>query len=66
MSIADRAQDESLLLTIDQVEQLTGIPARTVWRLVSAGTFPAPRRIPGVRRTWWRRDEVITWVNDLK
>lgn len=31
-----------------------------VWRLTRTGRFPAPIRIG--RRTLWRRDEVIAWV----
>lgn len=52
-----------LLLTADQAARLVGLGKRTLWRLTSAGQFPAAIRIGGATR--WRRVEVESWVDAL-
>ena len=59
------APDLPLLLSDHQVAAMAGISRRTVWSLVSQGLFPAPVKIPGLRMTRWRRDDIERWVDDL-
>lgn len=58
-------RESTLLMTVTQVAGYVGLAVRTVWRLVSAGQFPEPVRVPGVRATRWRRADVAQWVESL-
>ena len=49
-------------LSVKQVARFTGMSVRSVWRLTSAGLFPKPVRVPGIRRTWWRSRDVAEWL----
>jgi predicted DNA-binding transcriptional regulator AlpA len=61
--------DAAVLLTIDQVAEITQLQPRTIRRYVSSGRFPSPCRpndnksSKGVR---WVRAEVMAWVEQLK
>ena len=52
--------DASLLRLNDFLPSLPFARA-TLWRMVSAGTFPAPVKVSS-RITAWKRVEVETWV----
>lgn len=62
MSTATIDQDR-LLLKVQDVSRRTSISVRSLWRMVSAGTFPRPVRVG--RSTRWRADDVRQWVNNL-
>lgn len=53
----------ALLLSVEQVVMLLGISERKIWSMVSAGGFPAPKKID--RLTRWRRSDVDKWVESL-
>jgi excisionase family DNA binding protein len=59
----EREKVEPELLTVEQVAQLTTLGVRTVWSLVSEGSFPRPVKIG--RATRWRRSQVMSWVDSL-
>lgn len=59
----EREKVEPELLTVEQVAQLTTLGVRTVWSLVSEGSFPRPVKIG--RATRWRRSQVMAWVDSL-
>ena len=59
----DREKVEPELLTVEQVAQLTTLGVRTVWSLVSEGSFPRPVKIG--RATRWRRSQIMAWVDSL-
>ena len=49
------------LLSVTDISKATGIGVRTLWRWVSAGTFPQPDLRCG-RIVRWRRVTVATWI----
>jgi predicted DNA-binding transcriptional regulator AlpA len=63
--------DAAVMLTIAQVCAISQLAPRTIRRWVSAGKFPAPRRLcagqskfaKGVR---WVRSEVMAWVEKMQ
>lgn len=55
-------EDESRLISADEVAQMLSISTRTVWRLLSTGKMVQPIRIGGSVR--WRLDEVKEWINN--
>lgn len=57
---AAQGNPPAALLTAGQTAELVGISVRTVWRLVSAGEFPSPRKIGTATR--WKRSEVEDWI----
>ena len=48
------------LLKASDVANTASISIRTLWRLVSAGKFPAPIRIGGSTR--WRAADLERWI----
>ena len=54
-----------LALTDEEVAMAVGISRRTVWRLVSAGTLPAPRKIQGTRLVRWPLPVIEEWLAGL-
>lgn len=44
-----------------EVVKLVGLGYSTVWRLETAGSFPARKQL-SVGRVGWRRDEVELWI----
>lgn len=50
------------LLSAREVAGILGISERQVWRMVSAGELPAPKRVGTL--TKWRRSEIEAWVED--
>ena len=52
----------SLLLTIEEVSQVTSLSVRQIHRLKSMGVFPKEIRIGGSDR--WRRCDIQQWVAD--
>ena len=59
----EREKVEPELLTVEQVAQLTTLGVRTIWSLVSEGSFPRPVKIG--RATRWRRSQIMAWVDSL-
>lgn len=50
------------LLTAMQLAELLNISERTLYRLKSRGSLPAPIQLGGSVR--WRRTEILEWVAD--
>ena len=51
------------LIRRPEVQQLTGLPVSTLYRLVKVGSFPSPVKIGG-RAVAWRAGEVADWLAD--
>ncbi len=51
---------QPLLVDLHQVRQLVQLSARTIWRRVASGAFPAPIEVGGARR--WVYTEIQDWV----
>ena len=62
MTFDEREPREPLLLTAAQVADLLGVSTRTLWRLPSAGSVPAPVKLGGSVR--WRGGELHRWIAD--
>lgn len=63
MSICDlppAEASEPFLITAAELARLLKISTRSLWRLQSAGSLPAPVRFGGTVR--WRLDEVRNWI----
>ena len=58
-SIANR--DRERFMSRDEVVGLVGLTYPTVWRMMSAGTFPPSRKI-SERRVGWLASEVLAWM----
>jgi len=44
------------------VEEMTGLPCSSMYRLISLGQFPRPVQLPG-RCVAWRSEEVQRWID---
>ena len=49
---------DKLCWNVYEVNEMTGLGVRTIWRLVSVGKFPKPLKTPGCRRALWAAIEV--------
>jgi prophage regulatory protein len=52
------------LLTIRDVQRLTTLSNTELYRRMSAGVFPTPRRL-GETRVAWRAYEIFDWLDAL-
>lgn len=52
--------EEPWLLTAEQLSERLQVSTRTLWRMRSAGTLPAPVRLGSAVR--WRSEEIENWV----
>jgi predicted DNA-binding transcriptional regulator AlpA len=53
------------LLDVIAVGSLLGIAENTVWALARGGDFPQPIDL-GIKKTMWRRTEVLEWIKRRK
>jgi len=53
---------EMRLITWAEVQRRTSVKRRTAERLIAAGHFPPPRKIPGSIRVAWVESEIQAWV----
>jgi len=51
-----------LLLSAAEVAHVLSLGKRTIWSLLSRGTFPKPVRVG--RRRLWRTSEISRWVEE--
>ena len=56
--------EESRIVRMAEVMQLTGLSKSTIHRRYRAGTFPRPLRL-GPQSIGWRREEIVEWVESL-
>lgn len=64
-AIDARASDDRQLLDKHAIEKMTSLDITTIYRKMSAGTFPQPVRI-GRRRVAWRASDIQQWQQNLK
>lgn len=55
-------QGTDRFLNIGEVVRITGLSKSEVYRRISAGTFPAQRRL-SARKSVWSQAEVQAWMN---
>jgi prophage regulatory protein len=58
----EQTTQQSELMSVEEVGQMLGISARTVWRMASAGEIPQPVKFGGTK---WRRTEIQTTIDLL-
>ncbi|WP_419853290.1 helix-turn-helix transcriptional regulator [Candidatus Poriferisodalis sp.] len=51
------------LLSRVQVERLTGLSTRSLYRAMRRGAFPEPLRV-STRSVRWRNDEIQAWIEE--
>lgn len=51
---------KKLLVTVQEVAEMLSMSPRQVWRLVSAGKLPQPKRQGSMTR--WRSSEIEEWA----
>ena len=52
-----------MIIRINEVIEITGLPRPTIYRYIAEKKFPA--QVPlGIRSVGWIKAEVIAWVND--
>lgn len=54
---------DSLLMDVNVIADLLSIGVRTLWRLVSAGIFPAPDVTIGSKIVRWKRTTLLAWLD---
>ena len=55
----------SRMLQLPEVLSLVGLGRTTLWRMVKAGTFPAPVKLGATRRIAWFADDIGQWQANL-
>ena len=58
-------RDDRQLLDKHAVEKMTSLDITTIYRKMSAGTFPQPVKV-GRRRLAWRTSDVMQWQQELE
>lgn len=56
--------EESRLLRLPAVLELTGLKKSSIYAKSKKGTFPKPLKVSS-RAVAWRSDEINTWIDDL-
>jgi predicted DNA-binding transcriptional regulator AlpA len=62
IGLSGREPNLPLLLTLQQVSELTGYSERSISRYWKAGEFPAPIRVRATLR--WRLRDVLDWIDN--
>ena len=53
--------EQTKLLRVKQVSELTGIAVSTIWKYVKLEQFPAPFKL-SMRVTVWSSDDINEWI----
>ena len=56
-----QAAIEDIALSMSQVREMVVYSPSHIYRLIKAGSFPAPIRL-GPARVAWRRSSIINWL----
>lgn len=63
--LLDRSDAEIRVLSIRDVQRLSSLSKASIFRMRTAGTFPAPIPLtPGGRRVGWREGDIREWLAD--
>ncbi len=52
------------VMYVEEVAAALRVKRQTIFAWVSRGKFPRGRRRPGLRRSFWTRDDVQSWILD--
>ncbi len=58
-------KEEKQLLRLDDVKELTGLSASSIYRMTKENDFPAPTPLLGRRIMVWNREAVDQWVSNV-
>ena len=53
---------EQILINRHEVERLASISRTAIYLQMSEGTFPRPVKIGPQAVRWYRKDEILTWI----
>jgi prophage regulatory protein len=56
----NKTPPRKLLLDVHEVADMLGIAVRTIYKLISMGEFPKPKKIGRANR--WRYDDLEGWA----
>ena len=62
LRLAPDDHPERVLITVDELADMLGLSARTIWRMLSGGNMVEPVRIG--KNVRWRLYEVRQWIDD--
>ena len=62
LRLAPDEHPERVLITVDELADMLGLSARTIWRMLSGGNMVEPVRIG--KNVRWRLYEVRQWIDD--
>ena len=52
------------ILRIAEVEELTGLNRRTIYRYIKDNAFPSPMQM-GMRTVGWMEQDILGWINNV-
>ncbi|HIJ85442.1 MAG TPA: AlpA family phage regulatory protein [Magnetococcales bacterium] len=61
-----RSQTKPLLISIKRVMDLTSMSKSGIYKQISMGKFPHPKKTPGIRRVFWVEHEVLDWIQAVR
>ena len=59
------SRDTERMLNLFEVCDMAGVSKSTIYRMVEAGTFPAPVHV-GPRASRWRQSAINQWLESLE
>ena len=62
LRLAPEDHPERVLITVEELADMLGLSARTIWRMLSGGNMVEPVRIG--KNVRWRLHEVRQWIDD--
>lgn len=59
-----RLQNQTKLIRLPKVSELTGMARSTIYERMKNGAFPRPLKL-SVRHVAWREEDVFSWIESL-
>lgn len=54
-------EDETILLTMDEVTDRLNLSRSTIYRMMNEGIFPRPKRL-GTKTVRWSQKDLVNWL----
>lgn len=52
------------ILTIKNILEIVPLSRATIYTLIENANFPAPKKLPGSKKSMWYRSEVAKWLEE--
>ena len=65
MTLDDYVPDQLMLLTVGDLEHITGLSRITLLKLAGEGNIPEPFRI-GSRHAFWFESDIVAWLREKR